>query len=147
MGPEGSLTRLKGLASMSGCRGFKAKVFSGVGEGEFYVSLYAKRFREELGITPYPGTLNTRLIERVEEFNECLEKMGGRVIEPPRIPGARLGRVRVYKASVNGHPVYIVRPEITVYDKSVAELIAEEYLRDLLNVKDGDIVVIDVEEG
>jgi len=132
---------------MGRCSGFKARVFSGVGEGEFYVSLYAKRFREELGITPYPGTLNTRIIDRVEEFNKCLEAAGGKVIEPPKLPGAKLGRVRVYRARVNGLPVYIVRPEITVYDSSVAELISEEYLRGVLKVNDGDVVVIDVEEG
>ena len=130
---------------MEECGGFRAKVFSGVGEGEFYVSLYAKRFREALGIAPYPGTLNTRLVERVEEFNECLKRVGGVVIEPPEIPGARLGRVRVYRARINGVPVYIVRPEITVYDAAVAEIISEEYLRGLLNLKDGDTVVIDLE--
>ncbi len=130
---------------MGECSGFKARVFSGVGEGEFYVSLYAKKFREELGLTPYPGTLNTRLVERVGEFNKCLEKVGGKVIDPPEIPGARLGRVRVYRARINGLPVYIVRPEITVYDKSVAEIIAEEYLREVLKLSDGDVVTIDIE--
>lgn len=130
------------------CSGFKAEVFSGIGEGEFYVSLYMKSFALKLGLTPYPGTLNTRLRDRVEEFNACLERLGGVVIEPPRIPGARLGRVRVYRALLNkAITVYVVRPEITVYDKSVAEVISEHYLRGLLGLRDGDLVTIDLLGG
>lgn len=130
------------------CSDFKAEVFSGIGEGEFYVSLYMKSFTLKLGLTPYPGTLNTRLKDRVEEFNVCLKRLGGIVVEPPRIPGARLGRVRVYRALLNKTiAVYIVRPEITIYDRSVVELISEHYLRGLLGLKDGDLVKIDLLSG
>lgn len=122
---------------------YEARVFSGIGEGEFYVSLYAKSFREKLGINPYPGTLNTWLLEgHREEFNRCLKTLGPVIVEPPKIPGARLGSVLAWKALVNGVDSFIVRPIITVYREDVVELISEKYLRGLLGISDGDIVSI-----
>jgi len=128
----------------SGCKKpFKAKVFSGLGEGEFYVSIYSRGFRVKLGITPYPGTLNARLIdEDVDEFNKCLNSVDGVKIDPPPIPNAKLAPVIVYPAHLNGYPVWIVRPMITVYKRDVVELIADVRLRDLLGLSDGSIIEI-----
>ena len=44
-------------------------VFSGRGEGSFYVSIYARSFEEVLGFRPFPGTLNIRLQADIERFN------------------------------------------------------------------------------
>jgi len=121
---------------------FEAEVFSGVGEGEFYVSIYAKEIRRRLGITPYPGTLNTRIICDVEAFNRCLGKMEPVILEPPRIPGAKLAPVKAYPAWLEGYPVWIVRPDITIYKEDVAEIIADKHLRSLLNLEDGSRVRI-----
>ncbi|MEB3779652.1 MAG: CTP-dependent riboflavin kinase [Desulfurococcales archaeon] len=123
-------------------RYFTATVFSGLGEGEFYVSIYAKRFREKLGITPYPGTLNTRIEDpgEVRVFNECLKNAKNTYIEPPVIPGARLGAVYAYRAEIEGLDAWIVRPVITAYKGDVVEFISEEYLRGLLFLNDGDKV-------
>lgn len=135
---------------MSGCKKeFEAEVFSGIGEGGFYVSIYAKEIRVKLGLIPYPGTLNTRLRrDQVEDFNRCLEKLGHVVLEPPRIPGARLAPVKAYPALLEGYPVWIVRPDITVYKSDVAEIIADVHLRSLLNLEDGSRVriILPVEE-
>jgi len=121
-------------------------VFSGLGEGEFYVSIYSKSFRIKLGVNPYPGTLNTRLIEDVELFNQCLEHMQKTVVEPPRIEGVKLAPVLAYPAYLNGYPSWIVRPEITVYKKEVVEIIADTSLRELFNLEDGDLVEIELRE-
>jgi len=117
-------------------------VFSGVGEGAFYVSIYSRRFLEKLGFRPYPGTLNVRLSGRAEELNGCLSRIKPILIDPPEIPGARLGRVHVYPAEIEGFndTVYIVRPLITVYKGDVVEFIAKVSLRETLNLRDGSII-------
>ncbi len=124
-------------------RQYHGTVFTGRGEGSFYVSIYAREFRRVLGFTPYPGTLNVKLDDGiVDEFNICLEKMPKHIIEPPRIEGAKLARVYVYPARINGYSAWIVRPEITVYSKNVVEIIADKYLRKFLGLEDGDEVSI-----
>ena len=126
---------------------FRGRVFSGVGEGEFYVSIYGKEIRRTLGIIPYPGTLNVRLLEEdVEPFNKCLSRITPLIIEPPKIPGARLARVKAWRATINGYSAWIVRPDITVYKDDVVEFVAPEYLREKLALEDGDIVVIELED-
>jgi riboflavin kinase len=122
---------------------FTGRVFSGVGEGSFYVSLYSKRFLEKLGFKPYPGTLNLRLLEDVEVFNICLSRANHILIEPPSIPGVRLGAVHAYPAEVEGYfnpSVFIVRPVITIYKSDVVELIADTSLRETLNIRDGQTI-------
>ena len=122
-------------------------MFSGLGEGEFFVNLYARNIRSALGITPYPGTLNLRLVEGVNEYVRVLGNLRPIVIEPPKIPGVVLGRVYAYPALLNSTvPVFIVRPEITAYKSDVVEVIAEVRLRDLLNLEDGDVVNISIED-
>jgi riboflavin kinase len=129
------------------CNGyFEGEVFSGRGEGGFYVSIYARKFKEKLGFTPYPGTLNTRILERgdVEEFNRCLREATSYYIDPPPIKGAKLGAVIVYRSEINGLMAWIVRPLITFYKEDVVEFISETYLRGALNLRDGDRVRIRV---
>jgi len=124
----------------------RGRVFSGLGEGGFYVSIYSRGFRHTLGFTPYPGTLNIRIDGDVMEIKRCLES-GGIRVGPPRIPGVKLGAVRVYPAWLKGVHVYVVRPEITVYKYDVLEVIAGIYLRGLLGLRDGDEVEVEVECG
>ena len=127
---------------MAECGRVSGSVFSGRGEGSFYVSIYAKNFRRVLGFTPYPGTLNVRITERqlVEQYSNCISSVGYIRIEPPRIPGARLGGVLVYKAVLMGVDVWIVRPDITFYKDDVVEFISPVSLRKRLGLSDGDVV-------
>ena len=125
---------------------FRGVVFSGLGEGSFYVSIYTPQFRRALGIRPYPGTLNIRIDEAsYQELDRCLSLIRPIRVSPPKLPGARLGGVLAYPARVNGYDVFIVRPEITVYKRGVVEVIAEKYLRAELGVEDGDVVDLEVE--
>ncbi|MCX8195592.1 MAG: DUF120 domain-containing protein [Acidilobaceae archaeon] len=121
---------------------FAGRIFSGIGEGGFYVSIYARRFKEALGIVPYPGTLNLRL-EDPSSFSSCLRAFPSLRVPPPEIPGARLGGVLVYGVELRAAPdllVFLVRPEITVYRDDVAELLSEVHLRSSLGLEDGDRV-------
>ncbi len=123
----------------------RGRVFSGIGEGEFYVSIYGKIIRRKLGIVPYPGTLNVRIEPGyVEKYRECLRRVEPVMLDPPSIPGARLARVKAYPAVLKGYRVWIVRPDITVYKDDVAEFVADVYLREYLNLRDGDTVEFEV---
>ncbi|HIC83965.1 MAG TPA: DUF120 domain-containing protein, partial [Nitrososphaerales archaeon] len=60
------------------------KVFSGLGEGAYYISLsgYKKQFISKLGYEPYPGTLNLKLSSNLhKQFIENLSNVDGIIIE------------------------------------------------------------------
>ena len=56
------------------------KVFSGLGEGAYYISLmgYKKQFTSKLGFEPYPGTLNLKLSSNFhKQFINNLSELTG----------------------------------------------------------------------
>ena len=115
-------------------------VFSGRGEGEFYVNLYARNIYRALGIRPYPGTLNIRLNEEsIRKTRELLRGNPVFIIEPPM---EGYGRVYAWPGFIKCTRVYIIRPEKTVYREDVVELIAEDNLRELLGLKDSDVIKV-----
>ena len=121
----------------------RGRVFTGLGEGEFYVNLYARQFERALGYKPYPGTLNIKLVPgSVEEWRRVITTHNCIIVEPPQIPGTRLARVKCYEASLRGVRVHIVVPDISAYDETVVELIAPESLREKLSLRDGDLVEV-----
>lgn len=113
-------------------------VFSGRGEGEFYVNLYARNIYRVLGIRPYPGTLNIRLSG--ESIRKNRELLGSRPVFTVEPPMEGYGRVYVWPGFIKCTRVYVIRPEKTVYREDVVELIAEDNLRELLGLRDGDLV-------
>lgn len=122
---------------------FKAEIFSGKKEGEFFVSIYSKNIRNALGFNPFPGTLNAKLINNVDKFNECVLRTKMIAIDPPNIPDMKLGRVIAYPIVIfDSLNAYVIRPEITIYRKDVIEIISDKRLRDILNLTDGSIIEI-----
>ncbi len=116
------------------------EVFSGLGEGEFYVNLYARNFHRILGIRPYPGTLNIRLSgESVELAEKCLKRENAILVDPPM---KGYGRVCVWPAYLRCLKVYVIRPEKTIYKKDVIEIISDKNLREVFNLVDGDKIRI-----
>ena len=87
---------------------FRGTLFTGLGEGGYYVSLkgYASNFSRAIGFEPYPGTLNLRLASEA------------------MVAGKRQGGVLAI--------------ERTHYDSSVLEVISPVNLRKSLGLKDGD---------
>ncbi|MCE4617109.1 MAG: CTP-dependent riboflavin kinase [Desulfurococcales archaeon] len=123
----------------------KGLVFSGKGEGEFYINLYARNIRAKLGFIPYPGTLNVRILdEYTEKYQEAIMKIIPVIVDPPLIPGSKLGRAVFYTAYLHGVKVYIVRPEITVYGFDVIEIVAPFNIRQKFGLRDGDEVEIEI---
>jgi len=123
---------------------FTGRVFTGLGEGAYYVSRkpYLEQFYSKLGFYPYPGTLNLR-IEHYMDRLMLVEKMA----KPPVfIQGftdheRTFGDGYCYPVIVNNaYEGAIVKALRTAYDSSVVEIISPHNLRKELKLKDGDWV-------
>ncbi|MEM2510847.1 MAG: DUF120 domain-containing protein, partial [Candidatus Methanomethylicia archaeon] len=83
---------------------FEGIVFTGLGEGAFYVSLpfYKQQFISKLGFEPYPGTLNLRLrsIDDVAK-RRSLELLPSINIEGGSNGLRTYGSVKCYHALIN----------------------------------------------
>ena len=122
---------------------FKGKVISGMGEGRYYTeqSGYVEQFKEKLGFIPYPGTLNVE-IEYVERNKLRLLKNSKAItIEEFKTKNRSFGGVRCFKAKINGSEGAIVLPLRSHYS-NILEFISQDYLRQRLNLTDGDGVKI-----
>ncbi|MHA2326405.1 MAG: DUF120 domain-containing protein [Promethearchaeota archaeon] len=115
------------------------EVTEGMGEGGYYVKIkeYYIQFSEKLGFDPYPGTLNLQLSDLNKELLE--ENIKNRI--PVRIVGFEkeqkdLGK-RTYGKSA------ILRIKRTHHKKNIVEILAEPYLRDKLNLQDGERIRIE----
>ncbi len=126
----------------------EGKVFSGLGEGAYYMSLqgYREQFVKKLGFDPYPGTLNVRLDSRYIKEREKLNEYRnfGIKIEGFSNGVRTYGSLWCFHAFVEGIRGAVVIIERTHYDIDVVEIISQYNLRKELNLKDGDRVKISV---
>lgn len=132
------------------------EVTTGMGEGHYYVKIdnYLSQFREKLGFNPFLGTLNLQLSDLNYEL--LMENLKNRI--PIKIDGfddeergRTFGSVNCYycfvsrldnqKEKVNAAILKIKR---THHKKNIIEILAEPYLRDALNLHDGDRVRIEL---
>ena len=117
-------------------------VFSGSGNGKKFVCLsWVKRqIEENLGFSPYPGTLNLHLNKANTKKKILLEKAKEIMIEPPigYCPGA------IFKARVGSLECAVVAPKVPNYPSDVLEIISPIYLREHLNLADGSLVTLSV---
>jgi riboflavin kinase len=121
---------------------FRGAVFTGFGEGGYYVSLkgYAKPFMEALGFEPFPGTLNLRLSnESMIEQRRSLDYIQGVEVSGFRDRSRTYGPVKCFKAFIaSKYRGAVLGIERTHYDSSVLEVISPVNLRKALRLKDGD---------
>ncbi len=126
----------------------EGKVFSGVGEGRYYVSNpgYKRQFPRLLGFTPYPGTLNVRL-DHPDSKAACrlLRQRPGLRLDGFKEKDRTFGPARCYPCQINGKTAgAIIVPERTHYPDDVVELLAPVFLRKALPARDGSGVRLDV---
>ena len=132
----------------------RGTVTSGMGEGGHYISLsgYVVQFEERLGYEPFPGTLNIAL-----EAESVRTRAGLAAFDPIPIDGwdgddRTYGPAVCYPATVrgpDGRPydgAHVIAPERTHHDEDQLEVIAPDKLRTVLDLKDGDVLVVRVEE-
>ena len=119
------------------------KVFSGMGEGGYYIRMpgYRKQFIQKLGFDPFPGTLNIRLeTERDLDAKEDLEKAPSIRKDGFNDDKRTYGAADCYKATVNGVNAAVLAIERTHHPVDVIEIISPHNLRNKLNLKDGSLV-------
>ncbi|MBI2936835.1 MAG: CTP-dependent riboflavin kinase [Thaumarchaeota archaeon] len=124
----------------------RGKVFAGLGEGAYYVSLrgYRRQFVNLLGFDPYPGTLNLRLDSPQDRrLRRDLERHSSINIEGFEDGHRTYGWAKCYPAEINdGLRGAVIILERTHYDDSVLELISPVNIREALQLKDGEIVSV-----
>lgn len=126
------------------------EVFSGLGEGRYYMELkgYREQFMEKLGFTPFPGTLNLRLkTEEDIRLKERLMDHRGVIIEGFENGNRTYGSARCYRAEIEGVEGAVIIPSRSHYTLNTLEFIAPVKIRGEVGLKDGDIVTIKVKAG
>ena len=125
------------------------EVTEGMGEGGYYVRIpgYLAQFQDKLGFKPYFGTLNIQLSDLNKELLE--ENLKNQI--PVRIEGfedEKLGRtygaVNCFSCSVSRLDNQDVKVDSAIlkikrthHKKNIVEILAKDYLRDSLKLKDG----------
>jgi riboflavin kinase len=137
------------------------EVTEGMGEGGYYVRIkeYYVQFKEKLGFSPYYGTLNIQLSDlnkelldenlktrnpiRIIGFEKEEEKEGERVKRT-------FGAVDCYKCIIsrlddqdNKLNAAILKIKRTHHKKNIVEILAAPFLRNSLNLHDGDRIRIE----
>jgi riboflavin kinase len=131
-------------------------VQSGMKEGAYYVSIkgYYDQFQEKLGFLPYKGTLNLELNNtNIDLLREKLKNLKPVVIAGFKDDNSErtYGVVHCYNCSISriDNPEEKFKSAIldikrTHHKKNIIEILAEPYLRDYFNLKDGDKLIIEL---
>jgi len=119
---------------------FVGVVSTGQGQGKFFTKLpwVIRQIEELIGVTPYPGTLNLHLTSECIKQRDLLTRQNGVMIKPE---SSYLSGY-LYKAMVFDTNCFVVLPDVPNYQENLLEIIAAENLRDILNVKDGDLLSV-----
>ncbi len=123
-------------------------VFTGLGEGAYYISKehYRKQFVEKLGFEPYPGTLNIKLTSDYDiKTRTELDAYPAIEVEGFKNGERTFGTVKCFPVLVDNRVRgALITAMRTHYDVSVLEIIAPICLRKNLNLKDGNKVKVEV---
>ena len=124
---------------------FEGTVFSGLGEGAYYVSQqgYKQQFTTKLGIDPYPGTLNVRVREEDQAEVRMLEASPFILVEGFTDGARSFGPAKCFRGKIEEKiDIALIFPVRTHYSGDVVEIISSKFLRDELRLKDGHVVKV-----
>lgn len=124
-------------------------VLTGLGEGQYYINIpgYRKQFEEKLSFVPFPGTLNLQLTDNSSALRGRLSEIPSIKIQGFSDGERTYGDGKCYPIRVGGIEAAVVVPERTHYPEDLIEIIAPVKLRDALDLKDGDRIVIKVHKN
>ncbi len=121
-------------------------VVGGLGEGAYYVEVYAERFKKALGFEPFLGTLNIRVT--TEDARHAIRRMRH---TPPQVvtgfthEGRTFGDVICYRAIVNDKiEAAIVIAQRTHHSEDILEIIAPVNIRKKLKLTDSDPITLTI---
>ncbi|MCL2863569.1 MAG: winged helix-turn-helix domain-containing protein/riboflavin kinase [Methanimicrococcus sp.] len=119
-------------------------IASGLGEGQYYISIdgYMKQFKEKLGFTPFPGTLNVKIKEYCADARKKMAEMPYIKIDGFSDGQRTYGASDCYPAKINGLCCFIIVPERTHYQTDLLEIIAPVKIREALKLTDGEKVTV-----
>ncbi len=129
---------------------FHGTLFTGLGEGGYYVSLagYRKQFVKLLGFEPFPGTLNLTIGAGEIELKKQLGLLRGLGLTGFVHGGRSYGPAKCFRATVESrYEAGALIIERTHHGEGVLELVAPVNLRKALSLKDGDHVRVLVQTG
>ncbi|TET15835.1 MAG: CTP-dependent riboflavin kinase [Candidatus Thorarchaeota archaeon] len=124
----------------------EGQVVEGLGEGAYYVDMYASRIQESMGFVPYSGTLNVRVTD--DNSNKAINRM--KQTTPLIVKGfshesRTFGDVICYRIKVNqAVEGVIVIAQRTHHSQNILEVIAPINLRKKLRLNRGDNVTLTV---
>ena len=121
------------------------RIVSGAGQGAFFTQLdwVKEQCLQKLRFTPWPGTLNLEIsVDLVDAIEELKERDGIELISPD----ANFCSGHVLPVSIKGVQAAIIIPaeDVRVHAKNIIEILAPEMLKDALDVKDGDLLVVEI---
>jgi riboflavin kinase len=137
-------TAVEGRAAMLD---FHGTLFTGLGEGGYYISLagYRRQFVKLLGFEPFPGTLNLTIGPKEIELRKQLNFLDALELSGFTHGGRSYGPAKCFKAKVESrYDAGALIIERTHHSESVLEVISPLDLRKTLLLRDGDGVHVTV---
>jgi riboflavin kinase len=121
----------------------EGRVFTGEGNGKKFLSLpwVRQQIEENLGFTPFLGTLNLKLTWQSAPLRKQLENAKAVIICPAE--GYCVGLL--FKALIGKEKCAAILPQIKDYPENVLEIIAPVNLRAMLSLVDDDSVTVTVQ--
>ena len=118
----------------------EGKVIEGMGKAKIFVNMMKEVFYKTTNMRLYPGTLNIELEEPYDlktTYTIKAKEYGGKY------------DVQVQECTLLEHKAYIVRSEKNLkeesdYEKNIIEIVSNINFRDKHNLKDGDLVKIQI---
>ena len=129
----------------SGSIVLKGRITEGLKESSFFTHIpwVREQFIRKLGIDPYPGTLNLDIIDAqdAEKLREIKERKGIEIIPvEPGFCSAKCFHVLVC-GKIKGA---LIIPQVPDYPESKLEIISSDRIRDVLSLKVGDLVPVEI---
>ena len=133
------------MESTSGSIAIKGRVTEGLRESSFFTHLpwVREQFITKLGIDPYPGTLNLDVIdaEDLEKLKEIKKRKGIEIVPAdPEFCSAKCFNVLVCGKIKGG----LIIPQVPGYPEAKLEIISSDRIRDVLSLKVGDLVPVEI---
>ena len=121
------------------------RISEGLKESSYFTNLpwVREQFITNLGIDPYPGTLNLDIVdpEDLEKLKEIKKRKGIEIIPiQPGFCSAKCFHVLVC-GKINGA---LVIPQVPGYPESKLEIISSQKIRDVLSLEVGDHVRVEI---